>query len=282
MKKYIISLIMIFGLITNGYCADQWSLLEPKGTRDASDIDAYIATNNAALDRLNFDHRQGVAIVYSSASALSLGAGTVSIPNAAGTTVRWRRNTSATSVTWANIDTGVEAVSQTYYVYAVADTDATTFTFLISTNSTTPTGATYYRKLGSFYNNSSGDIEQITNDNDYYSGSVYDSGWFAVSLNTAYTKTHSLGTQKLFIQVYYSTDSSGSNMEVVGQLVNNSSPDYTAGCLIDSISTTSLRILTGKSSLSSLQYAAISNYVWGGITPSYKASGYYRVLVSVL
>jgi hypothetical protein len=77
-----------------------------------------------------------------------------------------RANTSATTVTWANIDTGAEAISSTYYLWAVADADATTFTVMISLSNTAPTGATYYRKLGSFYNDASGNITQITNDND--------------------------------------------------------------------------------------------------------------------
>ena len=48
-------------------------------------------------------------------------------------------------------------------MYAVADTDATTCTFLISTSSSAPTGATYYRKIGYFYNNSDGDITNVGN-----------------------------------------------------------------------------------------------------------------------
>jgi hypothetical protein len=36
---------------------------------------------------------------------------------------------------------------------------------MVSLSNTAPTGATYYCKLGSFYNDSSGNITQITNDN---------------------------------------------------------------------------------------------------------------------
>ena len=71
-----------------------------------------------------------------------------------------RQNTANTTVTWADIDTGAEAASTTYYVYAVADADATTATFMVSANSSTPTGATYYKKIGSFYNDSSSNIDR--------------------------------------------------------------------------------------------------------------------------
>jgi len=38
----------------------------------------------------------------------------------------------------------------------------------ISLSSTAPTGATYYVRLGSFYNDASGNIAWVKNDNDYF------------------------------------------------------------------------------------------------------------------
>lgn len=182
MGKIILGLILSLSLITQGYCADQWVKTEPLGTRNASDIDYYIGINNEALDRLNYDHIQGCNISYATVSTLTVSAGSLSLPNAGGTTVRYRRNPTATTVAWTEIDTGVEAISQTYYVYGVADTDAATFTILISTNSSSPSGATYYRRLGSFYNDASGNITQITNDNNFYEfGS-----WTTKSYNVVY------------------------------------------------------------------------------------------------
>lgn len=101
-------------------------------------------------------------------------AGEIMITDASGNR-RLRRNTSDTTVTWANIDTGSEA-NATYYVYAVADASATTFTVMISTNATTPTGATFYRKIGSFIN-VAGDISKKSISDDLYvtDGSI--KGW---------------------------------------------------------------------------------------------------------
>lgn len=99
----------------------------------------------------------GCNVIYKSATELTVKAGEIYIPDDSGNG-SLRQNTSDTTVTWAMIDTGVEENSTTYYVYARADSAATTFTILISKSATSPSGATYYRKIGSFYNNSSGDM----------------------------------------------------------------------------------------------------------------------------
>jgi hypothetical protein len=164
MKKIILALFLSLCLISQGYCADQWTKAQLAGTTAAADIDTYNLANNEATDRLLYTYRQGCALVYASAATITVNSGALALPNSVGTVVRWRRNTSATTVAWANIDTGSEANATTYYVYGVADTDATTFTIMISTNSSAPTGATYYRRLGSFYNDASGNITQIVND----------------------------------------------------------------------------------------------------------------------
>ena len=47
---------------------------------------------------------------------------------------------------------------------------------------------------------------------------TYDSGWFAIADNSAYTKTHNLGTSKVLISLYGATDASGSNMNLLGDI----------------------------------------------------------------
>lgn len=54
----------------------------------------------------------------------------------------------------------------------------------------------------------------------------YDSGWFAVSVNTDYTRVHSLGTTKVLCVVYGATSSAGANM---GVLVNHFGESVTQG-----------------------------------------------------
>jgi hypothetical protein len=160
----ILSIAIICLLSTNIYAADQWDPSDPAGTANASDLDALIIANNNALDRFLSYGRHDCVISYSSASAISVGTGSIVCSNSGGTVRRLRVNTSATSVGWSDIDSGSENSSTTYYIFACADADATTFTIKVTTNSSAPTGITYYKRLGSFYNDASSNITQITND----------------------------------------------------------------------------------------------------------------------
>jgi hypothetical protein len=74
------------------------------------------------------------------------------ITDAAGTVKKLRVSTSVTTLAAANIDTGAFAAATYYYIYATADAAATTPTFVISASASAPTGYTYYRKIGWFYN----------------------------------------------------------------------------------------------------------------------------------
>lgn len=74
------------------------------------------------------------------------------IKNAAGTVYKLRVSTSVTTLSAANIDTGAFAAATYYYIYATADAAATTPTFVISASASAPTGYTYYRRIGWFYN----------------------------------------------------------------------------------------------------------------------------------
>lgn len=178
MKKLllVIGLILVFG-ITPCYSADQW---DKDMFADDSLIPAapgLMRVNNEAIDRILQHYQMGAGVFYSSATAVTVAPGSVVCSNSGGTVRRLRSNTSSTSVGWANIDTGAEAGSTTYYVYAVADTDATTFTVEISTSSSAPVGATYYLKLGSFYNNSSSNIDNYkVYSNAYYPAPTDSSG----------------------------------------------------------------------------------------------------------
>lgn len=111
------------------------------------------------LERWFLSGSNSMIPIYSSASAVSVVAGSVACENSTSDLLEFRRNTSATSVGWSDIDTGAEATSTTYYIFASCDADATTATFKISASATTPTGLTLYKNIGNFYNNSSGDID---------------------------------------------------------------------------------------------------------------------------
>lgn len=168
------------------------------GTENISDIDKISFENiSDPLDRLLSNYRQGCALAYATAATITVQSGEITCSNAAGTIRRMRQNTSNTTVSWSDIDTGAEATSTTYYIYAVSDADAVTFTCKISTSSTTPTGVTYYKKLGSFYNDSSGNITQISNDG-FYSNL---GAWTSKSAGVAYQ-----ASTDGFVTAYRTTD----------------------------------------------------------------------------
>ena len=189
MKVFLLAMLMA----TNAYAGNQWqegtgqnTLL---GSISPSDIDKDSFENAIdPLDRVLSNYQEGAKISYSSATTISISAGEVMLSNSAGTIRLMQQNAAATTATFSNIDTGAEASSTTYYVYAyqatVTDTD---FDIIISLSSSAPTGATYYARLGSFYNDSSSNIlndETIVNDNNYYALQLGD--WLSRSIGTAY------------------------------------------------------------------------------------------------
>lgn len=162
--KRLFSILLILGLVSQApvFAASQWDKTAPAGTSLAADLDQNITTvNNEALDRLVINYRRGLGVNYSSASTLSVLAGELAIPNAAGTTVRWRSIATSESIGWGLIDTGAEENSTQYYVYATADTDITGIVFKITKSSSAPSGMTYYRKIAEFYNDASGNITTV-------------------------------------------------------------------------------------------------------------------------
>jgi len=122
-------------------------------------------THHVTLITLLIGYIHNCQVEFKGVADLYVRAGEIMIPDASGN-LKLRRNPSDTTVTWADIDTGAEAGSTTYYVYAVGDATATTFTVTISTNSSTPTGKTFYRRIGSFYNDGSSNIieNRVTNE----------------------------------------------------------------------------------------------------------------------
>ncbi len=166
MRKVLLQTIIIaFAVLAcqHSYAMREWAKGEILGSRSISDIDLYSETNFRALDTTLANYRKGCEITYSSATTLIVGDGEVTCSDSAGTTRRFRKNTSNTS---------------------------TTFTVTISASSSAPNGVTYYKRLGSFYNDGSSNIlndESLTNDDDYYALQMGD--WVSKSNDTSYLAT---------------------------------------------------------------------------------------------
>jgi len=139
-----------------------------KGTDNASDID-YDITNylQDPLDRQLMNYIHGCSLTRTSVSVITVGIGEVVCANGAGTIKRMRQNTSTTTIDMAvagvgGIDSGSAEKASTWYdAYAVADANATTFTAICAEQGTALSDATYYRYIGSFYNDSGSDIKEF-------------------------------------------------------------------------------------------------------------------------
>ena len=123
----------------------------------------YAANQTDSLTSVLREYRHGCKVIADTVAQIKVNAGEVVCVDSSGNK-KLRRNTSQTTVTWANIDTGAEAASKRYYVHAVADAIATTFTVEISLSATAPDGVTTFKLLGSFYNNSSSNITDVMDD----------------------------------------------------------------------------------------------------------------------
>jgi len=187
MKKILSIMLVLCFMAGVAYCSSEWDKDGVAGTLSPASIDDYNDVNMEALDRVLSNYQRNCSLVYASAATLTINIGEMVCSNSAGTIRRMRAITSAITLTWSNIDTGSET-NDTYYVYAVADADATTFTGVISLNSSTPTGVTYFKRLGSF-ENTSGDITRasITNDDNTYALQFGD--WESKSSGTSYQAT---------------------------------------------------------------------------------------------
>lgn len=100
---------------------------------------------------------------------------------------------------------------------------------------------------------------------------TYDSGWFAVSLNKAYLKTHNLGTMKCVIVGYLAENSDGSGKFAWGLGQNQ---QYGGGVFIAELTSTTVTIRTDPSHLGSVRDK--NGNAWN------PTSGYARVIMLAL
>lgn len=150
-------------LMTQSAWATQWRAGTGEntilGSSNAADID-YNSYNSIVkpLDNLLSSYCNEY-LQYASSSTLTVVAGSVVVSNAGGTARLMLQDTTNTTITSANLDTGVFAASTTYYVYATAaTTSSTSSTYYISVSNTAPSGQTYYYQIGSFSTDGSTNI----------------------------------------------------------------------------------------------------------------------------
>lgn len=149
-----------------------------------------------------------------------------------------------------------------WYVFAVRTAGSRTFTLAVNTSSSESPNQ---RLIGQVY----WDGSSLGAINCYFSNTTlpvadYDSGWFAVTSNTTYTKNHGLGANPRLVVLYHSTDSAGSSEWVQVTVVANLGT-YDAAVL--GTTSTSILISTGTSDTCSTVYSNRRG----------STGGYYRV-----
>lgn len=163
MIKILMSLLMT-SFLMSPLAHAEWDVNIPLVGDNLTDFPIDNQANLDALELLLLEYPKGMTLSYSSGATIVVSTGGIVCADSGGTTKRLRANTSTTNVTFADLDTGVEASNTTYYVYATCDAVATTAAFKISASSSSPSGITYYKRIGSFLNDSSSNITLIDND----------------------------------------------------------------------------------------------------------------------
>ncbi len=156
----------------------------------------------------------------------------------------------------------ISGSAATWYIFAVRSVESSSFT--LSTN-TSPTEVTGTRLIGEVYWNGSSIASIVC----YLTApslpiADYDSGWFACTYNTLYTKAHGLGHCPRMIALYHAMDSAGTSEWVPVNVIQN-----------------------GTVSQSPLSCDTVNLYVQTGSNPEYNATcfstrrnslaGYYRL-----
>ena len=197
MFKILLALL----LIATPAWASQW--------RNGTGEQTILGTSNAALIGYNsynsivqpldnlLSNNCNEWLQYASSSTMTVMAGTCVVSNSQGTIRLFMQDTTNTTITSANLDTGSITASTTYYVYATAaSSSSTTSTYYISASNTAPSGQTYYYQIGSFTTDSSSNFQNIiTNNQQFYVGApvsksggvVYQAitaGWVVATINT--------------------------------------------------------------------------------------------------
>ena len=235
---------------------------------------------NAAMLTLLKNYIQGCKLAYIGDDSLTVESGEALIPNVT-TGKRLRVQTSNVTADTDNLDSGSSfANSTTYYVYLTAEASGTGWVVSISTDDTSPDGFTYYKRIGTFVTDGSGDIlegsiSNVNGNKEVLSYKSYDSGWFAISQNTQYTKTHSLGTTKVIATLYFSTASDGSANFYGAGAMNSFYED-------DSGATESLAISGLAENTIKITMGYAVNYPSGNGSFGWGTSGYARLIILAL
>lgn len=173
MRKLLLVLLILALFAGQAFAINDWirgdGTDSVKGADSPSDNPANLTNYmQDPLDRLLSHYIYQCTLTRTSATIITVSAGEVVCSNGADTIKRFRKNTTTTTMTITTsgvggLDSGSsEKVSTWYDIYAVADANATTFTVIAAEQGVALSDVTYYRYIGSVYNDSSSDLLNFT------------------------------------------------------------------------------------------------------------------------
>ncbi len=171
MIKRWLAIFLILALPINmALAADLW--MEGDGSDvytgaadSVSDMDTLLAASAInPLDRLLSTYINGVTLTWTDADTITVGVGEIVCSD--GSVQRFRKNTSSFTIDISTFsatsgcdkDADKNKASSWFHLYANADADATTFTGTASLSESTPTGVTYFKYIGSVFNDAGQDM----------------------------------------------------------------------------------------------------------------------------
>ena len=221
---------------------------ELEATKTLIGIPGAAQSHLATLLSMLIGNRIGGHCTFNSITEVDISAFRGIIPNAAESINKARVKTSSVTVDNTDLDTGAAFTNSTqHYIYATADGSSSEPVYKISINASTPSGYTNYIKLGGFYVDGSGNIEGVWTYLDD-GRKQYSSGWFAIAINTVYTKNHGLGTGEVVGHIIIK-DSAGTTFSIAGENEVHPSTPNGAGLTFGDITSTQVKISTGDTSL---------------------------------
>lgn len=164
----------------------------------------------------------------------------------------------------ANVDlpsNQFSGVAATWYVFAVRSAGSTTFTLAVNTSAAE---ATDQRLIGEAV----WDGSNIVSSKCYFTpvaaipDADYDSGWFAVTINTLYTKAHGLGQIPRFVNLLWCSAANGAAAQYPVNVVYTDSPTTFQGSplYLDSTNVYAKSGHTGNGTLEAIQTQSGSGY----------------------
>jgi hypothetical protein len=158
----ILTVAIIFSFSFPSQAVTQWNVNLPQSSDSKSNWPAEIQNQWSIVQTLDSNYRRGMQVVWASSSSLTANAGEVMVSN--GTTYEMLQNTTTSTITSGNLDTGSIADSTTYYVYCGSSSStASSCTYYISLSNTAPSGVTYYAQLASMVTDASGNFTTVIN-----------------------------------------------------------------------------------------------------------------------